>query len=172
MSGFEANRPLDSWRWLVFPAILVVVAEILTDIPLRIFGLRLPQPAYGLVLAFSWAVIRPSILPPFVLLLIGLYSDLFHGGAFGLWGTCLLLAYGFVLLTRPMMTGQGRGVMWMWYAGACLVAIGAGYLLTMLGALVTPNLLSTFWLWLVTAALFPFAYRLIERFEDADVRFR
>jgi rod shape-determining protein MreD len=172
MSGFQANRPLDSWRWLAIPAVVVVIAAVLTDIPLRIFGIRLPEPVYCMVLAFSWAVIRPSLLPPFVLLLLGLYLDLFHGGAVGLWPTCLLLAYGFVLMTRPMMIGQSRAMMWAWYAVACLLAFTAAYLLAMLDALVTPNLLATFWQWLATALLYPFAHRLIERFEDADVRFR
>ena len=117
-------------------------------------------------------MIRPSLLPPFVLLLLGLYLDLFYGGALGLWPTCLLLAYGFVLMTRPMMTGQSRAMMWLWYATSCLLAFLAAYLLAMLDALVTPNLLATFWQWLATALLYPFAHRLIERFEDADVRFR
>ncbi len=42
----------------------------------------------------------------------------------------------------------------------------------MLDALETPNLLGAFWQWLVTALLYPFAHNLIQRFEDADVRFR
>ena len=42
----------------------------------------------------------------------------------------------------------------------------------MLDALVTPNLLATFWQLLVTVLLYPFAHRLIARYEDADVRFR
>jgi rod shape-determining protein MreD len=172
MSGFQSGRPLDSWRWLVMPALIALVATLLTDIPLRIWGTRLPQPVYLLVLAFSWAVIRPSLLPPFVLLLLGLYLDLFEGGAVGLWPTCILMAYGFVLMTRPMMTGQSRVVMWGWYAAACLLAFTAAYLLSMLDALSTPNLLATFWQWLATALLYPFAHSLIERFEDADVRFR
>ena len=49
MSGFEANRPLDSWRWLAVPAVVVVVAVVLTDIPLRILGIRLPEPIYCMV---------------------------------------------------------------------------------------------------------------------------
>jgi len=163
---------MDSWRWLVIPAVLVAIAALLIDVPLRIFGVRLPEPIFALVLAFSWAVIRPSPAPPFILLLLGLYLDLITGGEVGLWPTCLLLAYGFVLLTRSMMTGQSRAMMWGWYSLTCLLAFTAAYLLSMLGALVTPNLIATFWQWLATALLYPFAHRLIQRFEDADVRFR
>jgi rod shape-determining protein MreD len=35
-----------------------------------------------------------------------------------------------------------------------------------------PNIFGVCWQFLATAALYPFAHRLIERFEDADVRFR
>jgi rod shape-determining protein MreD len=35
-----------------------------------------------------------------------------------------------------------------------------------------PNLIAVGWQFLVTAALYPFAHILIERYEDADVRFR
>ena len=52
------------------------------------------------------------------------------------------------------------------------MAIGAGYLFTMLDALAAPSMLAVFWQFLATILLFPFANRLIERFEDADVRFR
>jgi rod shape-determining protein MreD len=172
MSGFQAHRPLDAWRWLGVPVAVCVAATILTAIPFRIFGTRLPEPVYPLVLAFSWAVIRPSIVPPVLLMLMGLYLDLFWGGPLGLWAISLVIAYGFVLVTRAMMTGQSRPMMWAWYALTCLLALGAGYLLTMLDALVTPNLIATFWQVLVTALLYPFAHRLIQRFEDADVRFR
>jgi rod shape-determining protein MreD len=42
----------------------------------------------------------------------------------------------------------------------------------MLDSLAMPSLLAVFWQFLVTTLLFPFAHRLIDRFEDADVRFR
>ena len=50
--------------------------------------------------------------------------------------------------------------------------MGAGYLFTMLDTQGTPDLLSVGWQFLATVILFPVADRLIERFEDADVRFR
>ena len=45
-------------------------------------------------------------------------------------------------------------------------------LLTMLEAKVAPDLVSVCWQALATILLYPFADRLIDRFEDADVRFR
>ena len=55
---------------------------------------------------------------------------------------------------------------------AAFASLIGGFLFTMLDSLAMPSLLAVFWQFLVTALLFPFAHRLIDRFEDADVRFR
>lgn len=90
----------------------------------------------------------------------------------GLWALALLTGYAAVLAGRSMLTGQSRFMMWMCYVGACTVTMLAGFLFIMLDARTTPNLIAVFWQLLATAILYPFAHRLIERFEDADVRFR
>ena len=125
-----------------------------------------------MVCAFGWAVIRPSILAPVVLLILGLFLDVYWGGSLGLWPVSLLLAYAVTLAMRTMMTGQSRPMMWAWYGGMCLVAMTTGYLVTMLDVKAAPNLVGVLWQLLATAILYPFAHRLIDRFEDADVRFR
>lgn len=172
MSGFQANRPLDAWRWLGVPFAACVIATIVFALPVRMFGLGLPEPIFPLVPAFAWAVIRPSILPPFLLMGLGLFLDLFWGGPLGLWATSLLVAYGFVLLTRAAMTGQSRLMLWIWYGTSSALTVGSAYLLTMLDAVITPNLIATGWQLAASVVLYPFAHRLIERFDDADVRFR
>ena len=78
----------------------------------------------------------------------------------------------FVLAARNMMSGQSRLIMWVWYAAVTALAMGAAYLFTMIDARAAANLLAVFWQYAVTVALYPLADGLIERFEDADVRFR
>lgn len=172
MSGFQASRPLDAWRWLGLPFGLCVLATILFAIPISLFGARLPEPVFPLVPAFAWAVIRPAALPPVLLLLLGLFLDVFWGGPIGLWATSLLACYVFVLFTRAAMSGQSRAMLWSWFAAASTLAIGCAYVVSMLDSLMAPNLIATFWQLAATALLYPFAHRLIQRFEDADVRFR
>ncbi|USQ97824.1 hypothetical protein [Caulobacter sp. RL271] len=165
-------RPLNPGRWLGVPMFLCVVATVLFAAPIRVWGLQLPEPAFAMVPAFAWAMIRPSILAPFALLLLGLFLDIFWGGPTGLWGLSLLVAYAVVLILRNAVTGQSYPIMWVWFAGVTGVAMAAGFLFTMLDSLAMPSLLAVFWQFLVTALLFPFAHRLVDRFEDADVRFR
>ena len=71
-----------------------------------------------------------------------------------------------------MMVGQSRPMMWAWFAVACALAEGAAFLVTQLDVRATPNLLAMLWQFLATILLYPFAHRLIDRFEDADIRFR
>jgi rod shape-determining protein MreD len=170
--SLSAARPLDPWRWLAAPALIAIGATVLFAAPIRIFGLALPEPVFALAPAFAWAVIRPSVLAPFGVLLLGLFLDLFWGGPLGLWALSLLLVYAMALAMRSMMSGQSRIMMWAWFASAVAIAMLGGYLVTMLDSLAMPSLIAVFWQFLATVLLFPFAQSLIDRFEDADVRFR
>jgi len=168
----SAARPLDPWRWLGVPLIQALAATILFGIPLRIFTLQLPEPIFPMAVVFAWAVIRPSVLAPAGVLLMGLFLDLFWGAPLGFWALCLMIAYGMVLASRNMMAGQSSTILWAWYAIVTATAMAAGYLFTMLDAKGMPSLVSVGWQFLATILLYPFTHRLIEMFEDADVRFR
>ncbi len=172
MSLMSHTRPLAPWSWIGVPALVSVLATIVFATPIEILGLRLPQPVFPLVLSFAWAVIRPSVLAPFALLLVGLFLDLFWGGPPGLWAVTLLAPYAAILLVRGAITGQGRELGVIWYLATMALAFGAAYGLVFLNGLTPPDLLSLFWQFLATSLLYPFAGYLTDRFEDADVRFR
>jgi len=170
--SLAAARPLSPWRWLATPMLFCIVATLFFAIPLRIGGWQAPQPVFPMILVFAWAMIRPSILAPFGLLALGVFLDLFWGGPLGLWPVSLLIAYGVVLTARSMLVGQSQPMLWFWYGATVALAMGAAFLLTALEAHANPNLGVVGWQTLVTILLYPFAYRLLDRFEDADVRFR
>jgi len=171
-SGFGAARPMNPVGWLGLPAVAAILATIVLATPLRIFGFALPEPVFPLALAFAWALIRPSVLPPFALLVLGLFLDVFWGGPQGLWPLCLIAAYASVLTVRRLITGHEFVVVWAWYGAALAVAFGVGFLLMLMTTGEATNLLALAWQYAATLILFPFAHRLIERYEDADVRFR
>jgi len=170
--SYSAARPLDPLRWLGIPALACIAASLVLATPLRVFGVQLPEPVFAMVPAFAWAVIRPSMLAPFVLLAIGVFLDALWGSSLGLWALSLLIAYASVLATRSWMSGQSPPIMWAWYVATTGVALLAGYLFTMMDAKgavsVGAILRQLFW----TGLLYPFAHQLISRFEDADVRFK
>ena len=70
----------------------LLAAVIVFGVPFRLWGLRLPEPIFPLAVVFAWGVIRPSVLAPFGVLLMGLFLDVYWGGPLGLWPICLLMA--------------------------------------------------------------------------------
>jgi rod shape-determining protein MreD len=168
----KGARPLAPWRWLGVPLLQVMVASLIFSVPLRFWGLSLPEPVFALPVAFAWAVIRPSMLAPLGVMIMGVFLDLLWGSPTGFWAVCLLLPYGVVLGARSILAGQSQVMMWLWYGAATALALGAGYLFTMLDTQNAPSPVSLGWQFLATVVLYPFADRLIDRFEDADVRFR
>lgn len=163
---------LDPWRWIGIPVLACMGATLVFAAPIRVFGLYPPEPVFAMVPAFAWAMLRPSILAPLFLLLLGLFDDLVWGGRLGLWGLGLLVAYAFVLVTRSMMSGRSRGLNWAWYAAALTACMGAMWLAVRAITGNSPNILAVAGQWLPTVLLYPLADRLIGRFEDADPRFR
>jgi rod shape-determining protein MreD len=163
---------LDPLRWLGLPTLACIVATILLATPIRIFGLQLPEPVFPLVPAFAWAVIRPSILAPFALMLMGLFLDLFWGGIVGLWVVSLLAAYTATFSIRRVLSGLGFWGLGGWYAVSVGVALGMAVMMSHMQGREIPGAFALLWQVIVALALFPLANLLIERFEDADVRFR
>ncbi|HWF00822.1 MAG TPA: hypothetical protein VG248_13560 [Caulobacteraceae bacterium] len=165
-------EPLNPVAWIVAPAAAAALVSLALATPLDFFGLRLPEPAVGMVCAFAWAVIRPSMLAPFALVALGLFEDLLWGTPLGLWPVALLAAYGATLAVRSAAAGEGFWARWAWYAGACAIGFAAAFLFRSGAAGAPVNLVAIGLQAVPTLLLFWFANRLIERFEDADVRFR
>ncbi len=84
-------RMVGPMQWIGYPALIAAAATILFAIPLRLFGLTLPEPVWPMVLAFAWPLIRPSMLAPAVLFGLGVFLDFFWGGQTGMWALSLLL---------------------------------------------------------------------------------
>jgi rod shape-determining protein MreD len=165
-------QPLSPATWLLAPALLCAAASLLLALPIDVLGFQLPEPVFAMAPAFAWAGLRPSLLPPFVLLGLGLFLDVLWGAPLGLWPLCLLTLHGAAFSVRPILSGQGFWALGAWYAVTSALGFGMGLLLTLAASGQIPNLLGLALQWGVTVALYPLARRLIEYFEDADVRFR
>lgn len=165
-------RPLHPLRWLFGPMMIALLATWALTVPVRVFGLQLPEPVWPLAPLFAWAVIRPSMLAPFAVLLMGLALDILWGGPLGLWALSLLVAYAAIFAARTGLVGQSRPIMWAWYAFACGLGMGMAWLIGLMDTGAQPQAVGVFWQFLATLLIYPYADYLIERFEDADVRFR
>jgi rod shape-determining protein MreD len=166
------SRPLEPWRWLGIPALIAILATVVIDAPIRVITLALPEPIFPMVLAFGWAIVRPSILGPVMLVLIGVFLDLFMGAPLGLWPISLLIGYGAALIGRTLMVGQETEVMAVYYGAATLATFVSAYVLVAIAGKGHPNLIALMWQFAATLVLFPLVLMLRDRFRDADIRFR
>ncbi len=164
----QSPNPLN---WLVTPALFCASAALVLALPVKVFGLQAPEPVFAMAPAFAWAVIRPSMLPPFALIGLGLFQDILWGGPLGLWPLSLLAVFGLAFSVRRVLTGEGFWALSAWYGALCALGFAVALLLTTLAAGQVPNLVGVLLQYVVTLPLFPLSWLLVERFEDADVRF-
>jgi len=167
-----AVRVVGPLQWIVYPSLIAIAATVILATPVKLFGLTLPEPVLPMVLAFSWPLIRPSVLAPMVLVGLGLLLDIFWGGALGLWGLALSAVYGVVLLSRSFLLGQETSVLFVWYAACTLMAFVLAYLIVTVSSPTAPSVLAMIAQIVPTLLVFPLAHIMIERFDDGDVRFR
>ena len=167
-----AVRVVGPMGWIIIPALLALVGTVLLATPVELFGLQLPEPLLPMVLAFAWPLIRPSMLAPAVLFLLGAMIDILLGRQLGLSSLMLLAVYGAILAARSFLIGQETPVLFLWYAVSATAALTAGYVIATLGAGNAPSVLAFLMFVAPTLLLFPLADRLIERFDDGDTRFR
>lgn len=165
-------RVVGPLQWILYPALIAIAATVLLAVPFRLFGLNLPEPVFPIVLAFAWPLIRPSMLAPAILFGLGLFLDLFWGAPMGLWALSLMAVYGAVLLASNFMAGQATIVLFALYVASTGLAFAVAYFVTRGSLGNAPNLLAIMGQMIPTLLLFPLASWLIERFDDADVRFR
>lgn len=167
-----AVRVVGPVQWILIPALITLAATILLATPVEVFGLNLPRPVIPMVLAFAWPLIRPSVIAPVALTVLGVVFDAFLYNALGLTAVSLLAIYAVVLGSRSFLIGQDTAVLFVWYAACCGLAFLLSYLIVSIIAHNPPSLLALIGQVVPTLLLFPFANNMIERFDDGDVRFR
>ena len=167
-----AVRVVGPMHWIVIPSLIVAGLSILLATPFQLFGFKLPEPVPALVLAFAWPLIRPSIIGPVVLFVLGLFLDLLWGGVLGVWPLALLAVYVLVLLSRNLLSGQETTILMLWYGCCTLLAFLIAYLVVSLDAGNAPSLFGLAGQVVPTLILWPAAYWMLERFDDGDTRFR
>jgi len=167
-----AVRSGGTMDWIGWPALMAAGGTLLLATPVEVFGVHLPEPILPLLLAFAWPLIRPSVVAPAVLFLLGLVLDVLLYQPLGLWPLCLLAPYGVVLAARSFLAGQETRVLFFWFCLTSGFAFLLAYLIVMLTGGRAPSLLALLGQVIPTLLLFPLSNALIQRFDDVDARFR
>ena len=165
-------RVVGPLQWIVYPALTAIAVTVLLAIPLRLFGLNLPEPVFPIVLAFAWPLIRPSMTAPAVLFALGLFLDLFWNAPLGLWALSLMAVYFVVLMSRNLLAGHEGLIRFGAYAACTLGAFALAYMIVAVRAANAPAILPLVAQIAPTLLLYPVANWMLERFDDGDIRFR
>lgn len=153
------------------PFMVALALVVVANLPISFSGGLLPAPVLALIAVYFWALARPSLMPPYAVLAIGLAEDLLSGGPPGLWATGFLA--GYVLIDRQRKDlGElnGAGNLVAFTAVMLLSAITAYVLACAIFVRllpVAPLLLEG----IVTVALYPLLERPLDRADRSITRF-
>lgn len=118
---------LDHILAAVVPVIAGLLGAFVANIPIALFGGRLPSPLLALMPVYFWCLVRPDLMPMSAAFAIGLSEDLLSGGPPGVWAMSFLVCYAIVDRQRDTFAGlAGLGAI-LGFAAVMLVASLAAY---------------------------------------------
>jgi rod shape-determining protein MreD len=139
----------------LLPCLSAVLLMLLVNLPVPLTGGLLPAPLLALTAVYFWALVRPDLMPPFAVLVIGLLEDLFSGGPPGVWATGFVAAYALVDRQRDNLAGlAGIGAV-VGFAAAMALAAFATFVLTWIMYLRHPPIAPLLLASVVTVLFYP-----------------
>jgi rod shape-determining protein MreD len=140
----------------LLPVASAVLLAMIANLPISFSGGILPSPLLALAAVYYWSLVRPDLVPAPAVLAVGLFEDVFSGGAPGVWAAGFLAAYAFTDRQRETLGGLwGLGAI-IGFAGAVSVAAATAFLVVALIYLRWPPLAPLLLAGAATAVYYPF----------------
>jgi rod shape-determining protein MreD len=114
----------------LLPVLSAVLLVMLVTLPVSLTGGLFPAPVLALTAVYFWALVRPDLMPPPAVLVVGLLEDFLSGGPPGVWATGFIAAYAFVDRQRENLAGLAGAAALLGFAVAMAVAAAATFVLT------------------------------------------
>lgn len=126
---------LDAAGRACFPAASTLVLLLALAAPLGLPGQPELEPAVLLGCVFFWSLFRPASMPPAVVFLLGLLSDLLGDGPIGVMVLTLLIVHGVAVRGRYVLARQGLFLPWLAFVAVAIGAVALAWALTSVLAL-------------------------------------
>jgi rod shape-determining protein MreD len=126
------GRGLDIAARASFPTCITLLLMLLSQAPLAIVGQAALLPAIALCCVWFWSLFRPRAMPPQVVFLIGLATDLLGYLPLGTGVFTLLAVHGVAQSLRRVLLPRGFAWIWIIFAGVAVAASLVIWLLVML----------------------------------------
>jgi rod shape-determining protein MreD len=145
------------WRLAgsLLPCFSAVLLVLLINLPVSLSGGLFPAPVLALIAVYFWGLVRPDLMPPFVVLAIGLLEDMLSGGSPGVWATGFMAAYALVDRQRDALAGLSGIAAVVGFAAAMGLAAAATFVLTWIMYLRFPPLGPLLLASVVTVVFYP-----------------
>ncbi|MGB8602163.1 MAG: hypothetical protein WCD42_08200 [Rhizomicrobium sp.] len=110
------------------PVLLAILGAVVANIPITFIGGWMPPPMFALMPLYFWCLVRPDLVPPAWVLVVGVLQDLFSGGPPGMWSLAFVVTYVLIDRQRETYAGlSGSGAI-LGFATAALLATLTAYI--------------------------------------------
>ncbi len=111
------------------PFICAVLGVVVSNFPISYMDGIAPPPILAFMPVYFWCLVRPDLMPPPVVLIVGALQDLLSGGPMGIWAASFIIAYALVDRERDAFAGlSGYGAI-LGFGAAMLLAGTSAYLI-------------------------------------------
>lgn len=157
VSSIPSLPRINSGPARMLPLATMMLAVVVTILPVPAPGYAALTPAFTLMAAYHWTMYRPDLLPAIGLFAVGLALDLLTGGPVGVNALVLLLARGAVLRHRRHFINQSFPFVWGGFTLLAITAMTGVWALQCLLQLSLFDVRETVFRTVLTIAIFPAA---------------
>lgn len=87
------------------PVALAICGAVVANVPITFIGGWMPPPMFALMPLYFWCLVRPDLVKPGWVFVIGVLQDLLSGGPPGIWTLAFIIAYIFLDRQREALAG-------------------------------------------------------------------
>lgn len=111
------------------PFSLGLLGILIANFPVSLMNGRVPPPLFVLMPIYFWTLVRPDLMRPSAVFVLGLLEDLLSGGGWpmGVWTLSFVATYALIDRNRDTFAGLGGFYAILGFATAAFIACGAAY---------------------------------------------
>ena len=125
MGGVTGGRFLSN----AIPVLLSFLGVVVTNLPFSMLGSWIPSPMYALMPIYFWCLVRPDLMSPGWVLLIGIVHDMLSGSPPGIWAASFVATYAVIDRQRDAFAGLSGWAAIFGFATSALVACVSYYVI-------------------------------------------
>jgi rod shape-determining protein MreD len=120
--------PMNRFIATITPFLCALLGVIVANLPVTFIGGVVPAPLFALMPVYFWCLMRPDLMPPWAVFVIGVLEDFFSGSPPGVWTLSFVVTYALVDRERDAFAGLAGAAAILGFGAATIVTGGVAYL--------------------------------------------